>query len=377
MDLTTLATALLVALGILGADAVINANSVMVEVAAPPKIDNVTIDRETLEEEFDGELFAIARVASVVEPPEIHASRDQGLGVALAKELKLQDVAYALQSELGYKKDRLRLALYVENDALRGLVSGQGSKVGSFRQVLVPLKDETLLAFVHRCAVWGASQLSPYTTALYLLQKHAADGDMSDVVALVQQSKSKLPATPISFDRSAFDNLLGIVALFKNDAKSAKATFKQAVVDYPANPVAVLNAAFAEVQADDYQAAADRMQRLVTNSPPANKVLLATAYSTWAAAMMGQHDLDKADQLLQQATMINPDGSIGWSLLSVVMELKGNKEAAATYHQRALIEEASFENYAEVAALYFELSWKDNEPVMRSSFGNPNIVTFH
>lgn len=377
MDLTTLATALLVALGILGADAVINANSVMVEVAAPPKIDKVTIDRETLEEEFDGELFAIARVASVVEPPEIHASRDQGLGVALAKELKLQDVAYALQSELGYKKDRLRLALYVENDALRGLVSGQGSKVGSFRQVLVPLKDETLLAFVHRCAVWGASQLSPYTTALYLLQKHAADGDMSDVVALVQQSKSKLPATPISFDRSAFDNLLGIVALFKNDAKSAKATFKQAVVDYPANPVAVLNAAFAEVQADDYQAAADRMQRLVTNSPPANKVLLATAYSTWAAAMMGQHDLDKADQLLQQATMINPDGSIGWSLLSVVMELKGNKEAAATYHQRALIEEASFENYAEVAALYFELSWKDNEPVMRSSFGNPNIVTFH
>ncbi len=377
MDLTTLATALLVALGILGADAVINANSVMVEVAAPPKIDKVTIDRDTLEEEFDGELFAIARVASIVEPPEIHASRDQGLGVALARELKLEDVAYALQSELGYKKDRLRLALYVENDALRGLVSGQSSKVGNFRQVLVPLKDETLLAFVHRCAVWGASQLSPYTTALYLMQKHAADGDMGDVVALVQQSKSKLPATPISFDRSAFDNLLGIVALFKNDAKGAEATFKQAVADYPANPVAALNAAFAEVQEDDYKAAADRMQRLVSESPPKNKVLLATAYSTWAAAMMGLHDLGRADQLLQQATMINPDGSIGWSLLSAVMELKGNKEAAAAYHQRALIEEASFENYAEVAALYFELSWKDNEPVMRSNFSNPGIVTFH
>ena len=377
MDLTTLAGALLVALGILSADAVMNANSVMVEVVAPSKIDKITIDRDTLEEEFDGELFAIADVASVVEPPEIHASRDQGLGVALAKELKLEDVAYALQSELGFKKDRLRLALYLENDSLRGLVSGQSTKVGSFRQVLIPNKDETLLAFVHRCAVWGASQISPYTTSLYLLQKHAADGDFNDVVALVEQSKRKLPATAISFDRSAFDNLLGIVAMFKNDPKSADAIFKQAVADYPGNPVAVLNAGFAEVQQDDYKAAADRMQRLVNESPPANKVLLGTAYSTWAAAMMGQHDLDRADQLLQQATTINPEGSIGWSLWSEVKELKGDKDAAAAYRQRMLTEEASFENYAEVAALYFRLSWKDNEPIMRSQFANPTVVTFH
>jgi tetratricopeptide (TPR) repeat protein len=377
MDLTTLAGALLVALGILGADAVMNANSVMVEVVAPPKIDNVTIDRDTLEEEFDSELFAIARIASVLEPPEIHASRDQGLGVALAKELKLEDVAYALQSELGYKKDRLRLALYLEDGALRALVSGYSSKVGSFRQVLIPSKDEKVLAFVHRCAIWGASQLSPYTTALYLLQKHATDGDFSDVVALVHQSNNKLPATPISFDRSAFDNLLGIVALLKSDAKGADSLFKQAVADYPANPVAVLNAGFTELQQDDYKAAAARMQQLVSQSPPTNKILLATAYSTWAAAMVGLHDLDRADQLLQQATSINPDGSIGWSLLSEVMILKGNKEAAAAYHERAMLEEATFENYAEVAALYFQLSWKDNEPLIRSNFSNPSVVTFH
>ena len=377
MDFTTIAGALLVALGILGADAVMNANSVMVEVVAPAKIDNIIIDRDTLEDEFEDKLFAIGRTASIVEPPEIHASNDQGLGVALAKELKLQDVAYALQSELGFKKDRLRLALYVEDGRLRGLVSGQSAKVGSFRQVLVPAKDETVLAFVHRCALWGASQISPYTTALYLLQEHAADGDFTDVAALVQQSKAKLPATLLSYDRSAFDNLLGIVALFKNDAKGADSMFKQAVVDYPANSVAVLNAAFAEVQVDDYKTAADRMQRLVSEAPPKNKVLLGTAYSTWAAAMMGLHDLGRADQLLQQATSINPDGSIGWSLLSEVMELKGDKQAATAYRERQQSEEATFENYAEVAALYFQLSWKNDEPIMRSNFANPGIVTFH
>ena len=37
----------------------------------------------------------------------------------------------------------------------------------------------------------------------------------------------------------------------------------------------------------------------------------------------------------------------------------------------------SFENYAEVAALYFELSWGDNQPISRSEFANPGVVTFH
>ena len=83
MELTTLAAALLLALGLLGANAVIHANSVIVEVTAPPKTDKLIIDQDTLEHEFTDQLFAIANTASVVEPPEIHASRDQGIGAAL------------------------------------------------------------------------------------------------------------------------------------------------------------------------------------------------------------------------------------------------------------------------------------------------------
>jgi len=377
MDLTTIAAALLLALGLLGTDAVINANSVVVDVTAPPKLDNIVIDQATLEQEFEDELYAIAKVSSVVEPPEIHASRDQGLGTALAKSLKLEDVAVALQGELGYTTDKLRLALYTEDGAIRGLVSGNNGHLGSFRQVLVPQKDEKLLAFVHRCSLWGASQLAPYVTALYLLQKHAADKDFSDVVALVEQAESKLPAMLISFDRSAFDNLLGIVALFKNDEKAAYADFTQAVAEYPSNSVAVLNAGFAEVQQDDYRAAAERMQHLVSDAPPANKVLLATAYVTWAAAEMGLKDIERADQLLAKATQINPDSSTAWDLWSEAKALKGDKAAAVDLRNKALMSALTFENYGEVAALYFHLSWKNNEPVMRSEFTNPKIVTFH
>jgi tetratricopeptide (TPR) repeat protein len=377
MDLTTLGIGLLLALGLLSADAVMHSNSIIVDVTAPPKTDRIDIDQGTLEQEFDTQLFAVANTPSMVVPLEIRASSDQGLGMALAKEAKLQGIAYALQSELGYHPDRLRLAMYLEDGALRGLVSGSSSRVGNFRQVMIPLKDEPLLHFVNRCALYAASQIAPYLTSLYLLQQHASDRDFTDVVALIEQAKSKLPPAPISFDRSAFDNLLGVVALFKNDPKGALSTFIQAIAEDPNSVTAPLNAAFTELVLDDYTAAAGRMEQLVGTAPPSNKVLRATAYMTWAAAEMGMKNIERADELLARAVRINPDSSTALDLLAQVKELKGDKIAAAELHLKAQQSEETFENYGEVAALYFQLSWKDNEPLMRSNFRNPAIVTFH
>lgn len=377
MDLTTLAGALLLALGLLGANAVMHANSVIVEVTAPPKMDKVLIDQATLERVFADQLYAIANTQSVVVPPEIRASNDQGIGMALAREAKLQDVAYALQSELGYNPDKLRLALFMEDGSLRGLVSGTSSRVGNFHAVLIPQKDETVLAFVNRCALWGASQLAPYVTALYLLQQHAADRDFTDVVALAEQAKGKLPPAPISFDRATFDNLLGIVALFKNDPKAAQVSFEQAIGEYPTDTVAVLNAAFVDLQLDDYKKAVERMRRLIDDAPPPNKTLLATAYLTWAAAEMGLRDLARADQLLATATTLDPGNSSALDLWAEAKEEMGDKAVAATLRQRTLQSSETFENYGEVATLYFHLAWRDNQPITRSKFTNPTIVTFH
>jgi tetratricopeptide (TPR) repeat protein len=377
MDLTTLATALLLAFGLLGTEAMIHANSVVVEVSPPPKSFKLDIDATTIEEEFGDELFAISRVESVVEPPEIRASRDQGIGMALAREAKLQDIAYALRGELGYVPDKLRFAMFVEDGSIRGLVSGSSRRVGTFRHVLIPAKDETMLAFVHRCSLWGASQLAPYATSLYLVQKHSADKDFTDVVALIEQAKAKLPPSPVHFDLSAFDNLLGIIALFRNDPKAAHALFETAVEEYPANTAAVLNAAFTELQLDEDPKAAERMRQLVATAPPKNKVLLATAYFTWAAAEMAKHDLVRADQLLAKAYQAAPESTTAIDLWADLKELQGDKAAALELRRKASVATITFENYAEVAALYFQLAWRDNQAVSRSRFGNPSIVTFH
>jgi Tfp pilus assembly protein PilF len=377
MELTTLTLALVFGLGLLGADSVMSAGSVEVEVAIAPKIEAISVDEQTLASRFKDQLDEITSTASVVRPPEIRSRHEQGLGIALAEAVHAQNVAFALQRQFGYNPDSVRFALYVENGAMRGLVGGRGHLAGNFNQVIAPNPGESLMSFVRRCALWSGSQLAPYSTALYLLQQHAADKDFTDVVALVAHAKALLPPTPTSFDRALLDNLLGLVALFKNDPQSARKAFNDAMTADPTNPVPFLNAAFTDVQLDEYQKAVDRMAELVRVAPPSNNVLLATAYMTWAAGLLGLHDVPAADRMLAKATQIDPDSSSAFGLRAEAKRLAGDGAAADRLDRTAREATAKLENYSEVAALYFHLSWLDNQPVTLNKFSNPTVVTFH
>jgi tetratricopeptide (TPR) repeat protein len=209
------------------------------------------------------------------------------------------------------------------------------------------------------------------------LQQHAADGNFTDVVALAQHSMALLPPTPHSFDRALFQNTLGLVALFKNDKQGARDAFEQAMQSDPTDPVAFLNAAFTDLEFDENQRAVDRMSQLIRLAPPENKVLLSTAYMTWGAGLMGLKDLKGADHMLALAVEANPGSSSALHLWSEERELAGDKVASEHLAKKALEQTSTFENYAEVAALYFHLSWGDNEPVVRSEFANPSVVSFH
>jgi tetratricopeptide (TPR) repeat protein len=393
MDPTTLLTALVVAIGLLGADAVMYPDSVVVEVAPPPKLDSLSIDKSTLEADFAGRLDEILSTVSVVRSIDIRPSSDVGVGMALAEAAGVQNVAYALQSAIGYKPDRLRLALFTEDGKLRALVSGYdhvhtadgslggwvsgGQQGNDFRTVMVPNKDEKLLDFVRRCSLWGASQLAPYSTTLYLLEQHAADKDFGDVIALTEHVKAQLPPTPHNAERALFDNVLGLVALFHNDKQGARDAFDRAMRSDPTNPVPFLNAAFTDLQFDDDQQALDRMEQLIQVAPPAKSGLLATAYMTEGAALMALKNLKRANEMFAKAIQIAPNSATVLGLWAEEKTLEGDKVEAARLRQRALVQTATFENYSEVAALYFHLSWADNQPVVRSEFTNPGVVSFH
>jgi hypothetical protein len=377
MELTSLTLAVVLGLGLLGADTVMRAGSVEVEVAIAPKVENISVDEQTLAARFKDQLDEITSTASIVRPQEIRSRADRGLGMALFEAVHAQNVAFALQRELGYDPDRIRFALFVENGAMHGLVSGRSHLIGNFSQVIIPNSGENLMNFVRRCALWGGSQLAPYSTALYLLQQHAADKDFTDLVAFVERTKALLPATPISFDRALLDNVLGLVALFRNDPKAARKAFNDAMVSDPTNPVPFLNAAFTDLQFNDYQRATDRMAELIRLARPANKVLLSTAYMTWGAARMGLHDLKGADRMLELAVQANPDSSSALGLWAEAKKLAGDHAAAVRLDRLAHESNATMENYNEIAALYFHLAWGDNEPVTTNKFTNPKVLNFH
>jgi Tfp pilus assembly protein PilF len=135
------------------------------------------------------------------------------------------------------------------------------------------------------------------------------------------------------------------VQLFKNDSVAAQERFDRALEKYPDNPVADINAAFADLQLNKYQQAVDRMRRMTRDRPPRNKVLLASAYMTWAAAEL--------------------------------KDLQGDHAAAQRYTREAMLNTTVFGNYGEVATLYFHLSWHDDGPVILNKFSNPSVVSFH
>jgi tetratricopeptide (TPR) repeat protein len=379
MDLTTLTYLVLLGIGLIGTDAIAHHDSVLVEVSSAPKTDKITVDQQTLTTGFKDDLYEITRVVTTqsIAPRDIVVSEDQGIGMAIAKAANLEGVAYALQTQFDVAPDTIRFSLYIQDGQLRGFVSGHSNRLGYFRNIMIPKKDEALMQFVHRCALWGASQLAPYATAIYLLQHAAATGKFGPLVHLVTQAEARLPPTPTSYDRALFDNLLGLVALFNNDPKAAQQEFRDAMLDDPTDPVPFLNAALTDLQLGDKLKAADRMEELLRIAPPKNKVLRMTAYMTWSTALMRLNRLPQADRMLAKATRIDPQSAAAFSLWAEEKRLAGEAAAAARLDKRAGMASATFENYAEVAALWFHLPWQENQPVIRNKFVNPTVVSYH
>jgi tetratricopeptide (TPR) repeat protein len=311
----------------------------------------------------------------LLRPPELIWSSNQGLGMAVAQSLGLEKDAQALKSELGLTPNELRVSFYWEDGTLRSLVNGVGEGGSEFGEVLDQKKEETLMDFVSRSALTGVAELSPYYTAVYLLQAHSDDKNFEDLINLIERNVSITTPAHINPDKSLYDNLLGLVALFKNDPNSAEAEFVSAMTDDPSNPVGFINLAFVDLQQNDYQSAANRMEQLVRLAPPSNQMVLGSAYMTWAAALMGLHDLAGADRLLAAATAAAPHAGTAFGLWSDLKRLQGDEKTADRLQQRA--EQEGTPNYAEIALLYFQLAWRDNRPVELNPLNNPDVVIRH
>ena len=371
MDLTALLLAVSIAFGLLTAEAIRNADRVLIEVADLPRMERTSIDVQTVEAEFAAQIDQVSQVASVVLPPEIRTSSNLGLGSAIANTLKIRDLARALESDLGQAPDFVRLALITDRNNLLAVVSGRGRRMGSFREVLALFPDEAILSFIKRCSLVAAANLAPYATTLKLVLDGRRTGDFAPARSMSDRAKSYLPDTPINPDRSLLENLDGIIALMQHDQARARAQFDRAVASDPNNAVANLNAGFMEVQFDEFQEAERRMTGLITSGVPMNNVVRSTAYMTRAAAMLGQKRLEAADEDLAQAVLLFPDNSSAMHMWGETKLALGQDAEGRRLLYEAHQDNDSFENYAEVATLYFRLSWQPGTVLEESPFQNP------
>lgn len=380
MDLTTLSVLLAFLAGLLSLDTVLHPTGVVVETAIPAKYDKVTVDADTLGAVLNSTVAAISSMPSMNAAPEIRIGAPKGIGMAVAEAVNMKGLALALQYEFGNVPEQIKLSVIGEDSTTKILVSGSGLggriRTPPFEEMLILKPGETLVQMVHRAAIAGLSRIDPYFTALYLIQQHAMDRDFAQAKAIIEGTLAQFPPTPVSPDRADFINLQGIIALFGTDNDAALALFDRAASADPEDPVSVLNAAFVEVQVDRYHDAVDRMRKLTTMQPAPNYILLGTAYMTWGAALLGLHDVHGADQMLAKAVEINPDSSAAFELWADVKREKGDIAASQRMHRRALENSEKFENYAELAALWFQLSWQDGQALVRNQY-NPLFLQFN
>ena len=375
MDLTTLFAAISLAFGLLTFETIRTSDRVSVEAAGLPRIERTSIDQVTVEQEFADQLNKVAKVISIVLPPEVHTQQEVGLGKAIGSLLKINDLVKAMKTDFGYTPDGMRLAMFTDNNRLGAVVSGRGKRVGQFRLTVYPNEGESLIEFVRRCSLIGASHLAPYGTTLFLLQEGARTGDLSGARQLSDRAKAALPDTPESFERSLLENVDGLIALIDRNFDRAHDLFQQSVRSSARNPAAALNAAFTEIQRNEYAQAEERMRVLLAMTQDDNEILISTIHMTRGAALLGLRRFDEAHDALQTATRVNPKNSSAWFLLAEASERLGDTEAARRLRREAFQANDSLENYAEVAALYFSLSWKDNMPLTESPFRNPEVAT--
>jgi len=382
MDLTTLTYVFLLAIGFLGVDAAMHPPDAILEAEAIGTFEKTSINVDLVNEVLNQEADRISATPTVMTRPVIRVGRLPGLAMSVAEAMKLQAVAYALQAQLGYRPDQIKVSLYGEGGTAKILLTGSGyQRMPSFQQQVTLEPGETIVDLVRRATVIGMAHLDPYITALNEIQIHADDKDFTHAETIIKYAMAALPPTPVNFDRSLFENLNGLIALFRGDIDAAHEWFERAEASCPdltvADAVTSVNGAFAEIQLHHYREAIKHVEWLLGEKTPTDKVLLSTAHLTMAAAQLGLHDVNGADQTIAKAIQIYPESSSAYDLWADVKREKGDEREATLLHGKALEMSNSFENYSEIATLYFRLTWHDNQPMMRSPFSNPELGRIH
>ncbi len=375
LDLTSLMYAIILGFGIFGLDAAWNAGTIKTEFHVSEKLGSAGIRPEFATAVFSRELQEVFSVPSLVRPPTVRSSHDKTFVSIMAESVGLRDATAAFQDLFGLHPVKITATLTTENAQPRLEVISEGGLHGTFYLALDGRVGEPAVTLLRRGAIDVAARLDSYHTALFLLDPPEGAPDVAKARRVLDAAIAAQTPTRINVTRGRFHNLRGIVALLEDDKTAAATHFEQSITDDPSLVAAHLNLAFTRVEQDRYADAAMIARHVLDvhqrGLPPA---LLSSIHSINGVVAWTQKKYQEAETHFASAVAAVPaatEAYIYWGRMLVEM---GRAEEGRKKIRQGEANQAAFDNFAEVAMLYFWLTDKDDTPLTRRPRGNGGIA---
>jgi tetratricopeptide (TPR) repeat protein len=375
MDLISIAAGLGMMFGLLTADAVVSAETVAVQISVPASVAQTGYSEDVVEQIFTHEFEAMNQTRSLLRPPVMRPARQPTIVGVIATSLRLDNFTAALQDLLGLERMRIAGAVVAgaPGEGQRLLINSSSAYSGPFSLDLSERGETDRL--LRRAALETMERVQPYRAALFHFGQVTQTGgnDYSAVVQLAERELGRPRRAEVLEERSFLENLLGIVALLNNDLDEAERRFRLSFSWNPSFTIGRINLAFVHVERDRYQDAIDILKPLIASTSRRRFPLTSTRFgplqeamhSTLGVALWAQGDLDGAEAAFSRATREYPSSAGAYSYWARLLRERGDTVRAAEKAEVARLNALTFENYPEVANLYFWMSPRDNQPLVR------------
>lgn len=395
MDPATLAViyTVLALFGVAVTDTYYNANTIVLDTTVAELLVEEGYEPAVIEGIIVSKVKKITETPSLVKSPAFVSSRVKPVSAALADLANLEGALEALQGMIGTKPPQMITSLIVEGPKkrkilqtgpdgrvtehevvesakLKILLTGYSPKKGYFDVVIEAHSGEEDVDDVVREAVFAAVlQLDPYHALLYDMKRRADAGeDVAELRSLIDKELSTAQHVLLDDHRSLLENLRGVLSLLAKDQAEARTYFGKAIGSDPKQSVGYLNLAFLDVHEDRYQDAIRNVEKVIYPSywpMTHDSVLLASGYIIKGVAETEMRNFAAAEASFKEAIALHPESSEAYVYWARMLRKSGRQAEADQKYNMARQNAKFFENFPEMALMYFWLTEQGQEPLER------------
>jgi len=365
MDLVTLATLFGLGLGLIGIDAVTNIHTFSISLNVPSELEKRGFTQAVAEDIFINEVERIMEVPSFIVHPEVRSVAKESVVGAVAKSLQLEDVTIAIQRAIGLDPVHLNGAILPEEDGPRLYLTASAGSSRAYHLDHKGKKDD-YVGLLHSGARLVMERAGPYRSALYnFVEDSKRDGDYTTAERIAKQELAREPRADTRERRAFMTNLLGMIALMRNDVPGGEARFREVIEMERRLAIGYLNLAFVQLHRGQNEEAIATARRVhegrLTDAP---QLLTAAAVMRGLASYsLGRHD--EAAHRFHHALREDRHGSTIYEYWALMLQEMGRNEEAAIRRDQAVANRQVVDSYPEIAALYFYLDRNATTPLRR------------